>query len=49
MYHPIPPQPDCVAAWRAAVELADNQSHHEAHNVVFDVENPLARSTLAGC
>lgn len=46
MYHPITPQPDCVTAWREAVRLTDGQPHHEAHNVVFDVENPLSRSTL---
>lgn len=47
MYHPIPPQPDCVTAWREAVRLVDGQSHHEAHNVVIDVLDPLGRSTLA--
>lgn len=45
MYHPIPPQHDCVTAWREAVRLADRQAHHEAHNVVIDVLDPLGRST----
>lgn len=47
MYHPILPQPDCVSAWRQAVGLVEGQPHHEAHNVVIDIVDPLARSTLA--
>ena len=46
MYHPIPSQPDCVSAWREAVRLADRQPHHEAHNVVIDVLDPVGRSTM---
>lgn len=46
MYHPIPPQPDCVSAWREAVRFVDGQSHHEAHNVVIDVVDPIARGTM---
>ena len=47
MYHPIPPQPDCVSAWHEAVRLVDNEPKHQAHNVVIDIADPLARSTLS--
>jgi thymidylate synthase len=46
MYLPIPPQPDCVRAWREAVRLADQQPHHEAHNVVIDILDPVANATM---
>lgn len=46
MYHPIPSQPDCVSAWREAVRLVDAKQHHEAHNVVIDVLDPIARGTM---
>jgi len=47
MYLPIPPQPDCVSAWRAAVQAVDDRPGHEAQNVIIDVADPLVRSTLA--
>ena len=47
MYLPIPPQPDCFSAWRAAVRAVDDCPGHEAQNVIIDVADPLARSTLA--
>jgi hypothetical protein len=46
MSHHIPLQPDCVSAWREAVRLVDGQPHHEAHNVVIDVLNPVGRGTM---
>ena len=47
MYLAIKSQPDCVSAWRAATLAVEERSGHEASNVIIDVENPLARSTLA--
>ncbi|MCY1649196.1 hypothetical protein OVA11_19680 [Caulobacter sp. SL161] len=47
MYLAIKPQPDCVSAWRAATLAVEGRSGHEASNVIIDVENPLARSTLS--
>jgi hypothetical protein len=44
MYLPIPPQPDCVSAWREAVRLVDSHQGHEAHNVIIDVTTPTARA-----
>lgn len=44
MYLPIPPQPDCVSAWREAVRLVDACSGHEAHNVVIDVKDPTLQA-----
>jgi thymidylate synthase len=46
MYLPIPPQPDCASAWREAVRLVDTKPRHEAHNVIVDVANPIADSSL---
>ena len=46
MYLPVPPQPDCVTAWREAVRSVDAKPKHEAYNVIVDIENPMARSTL---
>ena len=46
MYLPIPPQPDCVTAWREAVRLVDAQPGHQGYNVIIDVANPIARATL---
>ncbi len=42
MYLAVPPQPDCVTAWREAVRLVDANHGHEAHNVIIDVANPVA-------
>jgi len=42
MYLPIPSQPDCASAWRAAVKAVDSQPHHSAYNVVIDVIDPTA-------
>ncbi len=47
MHHSIPKQPDCVSAWREAVRLVEGQPHHEAHNVMIDIADPLARGTLS--
>lgn len=46
MYLPIPPQPDCVAAWRAATQAVIDHGG-QAQNVVIDIADPLARATLA--
>lgn len=46
MYLAVPSQPDCVTAWREAVRLVDKKPKHEAYNVIIDIENPTARSTL---
>jgi hypothetical protein len=46
MYLPIPPQPDCVAAWREAVRRVDGLPHHEAHNVVIDIRDPVAGANM---
>lgn len=44
MYLAIAPQPDCVSAWLAAVRAVDPHGH-EAHNVIIDIADPLARSS----
>ena len=41
MYLPIPPQPDCVSAWRAAVAAVDAQPGDSAYNVLIDITDPL--------
>jgi hypothetical protein len=46
MYLPIPSQPDCVSAWRRAVGVVDAEHGQEAHNVIIDVTNPLARADM---
>lgn len=45
MYLPIPPQPDCVTAWREAVRALASPPY-AADNVIIDIANPLARATL---
>ena len=45
MYLPVPPQPDCAAAWRAAVRAVDSQSGHSAYNVIIDVADPTVNNT----
>ena len=47
MYFPVPPQPDCVSAWREAVALVDGRPGHHDFNVVIDVADPLERASLA--
>lgn len=47
MYLPVTSQPDCLSAWREAVRAVDAQPGHHAHNVILDIENPLARASLA--
>lgn len=47
MSHRVLPQPDCAAAWVAAVELVDGEGGHEAHNVLIDVDDPTAGADLA--
>lgn len=44
MYLPIPPQPDCISAWREAVRRVDAQPGHAAYNVVIDVADPIANA-----
>lgn len=46
MYLPIPPQPDCAAAWLAAFKAVDERPKHQAHNVIIDVLDPTAGATL---
>ncbi|MGB8275951.1 MAG: hypothetical protein WCF16_11875 [Alphaproteobacteria bacterium] len=46
MYLPIPPQPDCAAAWLEAARQVNDQPGHEAHDVVIDVINPTSGATL---
>jgi hypothetical protein len=47
MYLPVPPQPDCVSAWREAVRLVNARPGHHEHNVLIDVADPLARADLS--
>ena len=47
MYLAVPPQPDCVSAWREAVRLVDAKPGHHEYNVLIDVADPLARASLA--
>ena len=47
MYLPVPPQPDCISAWRKAVELVDAQPGHHDFNVVLDVADPIARAMVS--
>jgi hypothetical protein len=45
MYLAIPSQPDCAAAWLAAVKAVNSKPDHEAHNVIVDVQNPTLGNT----
>jgi hypothetical protein len=48
VYLPIPTQPDCAAAWLESVKRVEAlKQNHEANNVVIDVVDPLANTTLA--
>lgn len=47
MYLPIPPQPDCASAWRAAVAAVDGQQGDSAYNVVIDIVDPISGANLA--
>lgn len=47
MHQSIRKQPDCVSAWREAVRLVEAQPHHQAHNVLIDIADPLARGTVS--
>lgn len=47
MYLPVSPQPDCATAWREAMRAVDAQPGHEAYNVIIDVADPTAGSTIA--
>lgn len=47
MYLPVPSQPDCASAWREAVRHVDSAPGHEAYNVVIDIADPVAGSTLS--
>lgn len=46
MYIPIQTQPDCSSAWLAAADKVNNISGHEAHNVIIDIEDPIANTAL---
>lgn len=46
MYLAIQPQPNCVRAWREAVRSVDGRHGHQAHNVIIDVLDPLARGSM---
>ena len=39
----IPPQPDCATAWLRAALAVYKQPRHEAHNVLIDIADPIAR------
>jgi thymidylate synthase len=41
---PLSPQPDCASAWLAAVTKVDGQPRREAHNVLIDVQDPIANT-----
>lgn len=45
MYLPVPPQPDCVRAWREAVRRVDAQPGHAAYNVIIDVADPTVNAS----
>jgi hypothetical protein len=45
MYLPVPSQPDCASAWRAAVRAVDREPGHSAHNVIIDVVDPTTNAT----
>ena len=45
MYLPVPPQPDCASAWRAAFGAVDAKSGHAAYNVIVDVLDPISNTT----
>lgn len=47
MYLPVPTQPDCATAWREAVRLVDAKPDHEAYNVLIDILDPIAGTTIA--
>ena len=46
MYLPIPSQPDCASAWRAAVAMVDKKAGHSAYNVIIDIADPINGTTL---
>lgn len=46
MYLPVPSQPDCATAWREGLR-AVLTAGGDASNVVLDIADPLAGSTLA--
>ncbi|AYV48965.1 hypothetical protein CFHF_02050 [Caulobacter flavus] len=46
MYLAIPSQPDCATAWREGLRAVLKEGG-EAHNVILDIADPLAKSTLA--
>ena len=41
---PLSLQPDCASAWLIAVTEVDSQPRREAHNVLIDVEDPIANT-----
>jgi len=47
VYLAVPPQPDCASAWLEAVRRVDSCQGHEAHNVIIDVQDPVANTTFA--
>jgi thymidylate synthase len=46
MYLGVPTQPSCAMAWLAATQLVDAAPGHEAHNVIVDIADPTAESTV---
>ena len=44
MYLAIAPKKTCAAAWLEATAAVNEAPRHEAHNVIIDVEEPLAQS-----
>ncbi|AHF87923.1 hypothetical protein RLEG3_06550 (plasmid) [Rhizobium leguminosarum bv. trifolii WSM1689] len=44
MFLPRIQKPTCVTAWLAASRAVYDLPHHESHNVVIDVEDPLAET-----
>ena len=47
MYQAIPAQTDCASAWLEAVRTVEGAKGHEAHNVIIDVVDPVARTSLS--
>ncbi len=42
MSHRLHPQPDCASAWLTAASFVDDQAGHEAHNIMFDIADPIS-------
>jgi hypothetical protein len=46
MYLAVDPHKSAASAWLAAVQAVDANPGHVAHNVIVDVESPLAWSAM---